>query len=409
LGEAATITDRPTVIVAQTIKGRGSEEIENLNGWHGKALKRDQAERVIEELGGNQNVSVQVKKPNVEAQPAVLGTAQPLQLPMYELGSSISTRKAYGESLRSLGAAYPDVVALDAEVSNSTYAEDFAKVYPDRFFEMFIAEQQMVASAVGLQVRNYKPFASTFAAFFSRAYDFVRMAAISQANIKLIGSHAGVSIGEDGASQMALEDLTAFRAVSDSTVLYPCDGNQTAKLMEQMYDRQGIVYLRTTRMNTPVIYAAEESFVIGGSKVIRSSDRDQLTLIGAGVTLHEAVKAYDRLKDEGIIARVIDLYSIKPIDTETLYHAAQDTDGKLVIVEDHWVEGGIGSAVTQAFNGIGTVPGYEGSRLQVIHLAVQQMPGSGQPEELLRVAKIDAEAIAEAARSLVRQPVEAMR
>jgi transketolase len=403
-GEAVTISDRPTVIVAQTIKGRGSEEIENMNGWHGKAMKRDQAERAIEELGGNPNITIQVKKPDIEAQPASTGATQPLQLPNYELGKSMSTRKAYGEALRSLGAARPDVVALDAEVSNSTYAEDFAKAFPQRYFEMFIAEQQLIASAVGLQVRNYKPFASTFAAFLSRAYDFVRMAAISRANIKLVGSHAGVSIGEDGPSQMALEDLASLRAVWNSTVLYPCDGNQTVKLVEQMSDRDGIVYLRTTRMNTPVIYSPDESFPIGGSKVIRSSDQDQITLIGAGVTLHEALKAYDQLKNEGITARVIDLYSVKPIDTETLYQAARDTDGKLVIVEDHWAEGGLGSAVTQAFSGIETAPTYNGPQLQVVHLAVRDMPGSGQPEELLHLVKIDADAIVTAAKSILKQP-----
>ena len=404
-GEAVTISDRPTVIVAQTIKGRGAEEIENMNGWHGKAMKREQAERAIEELGGNHNITIGVKKPDIQAQPASLGQAQPLQLPRYEEGKSISTRKAYGEALRSLGAAYPDVVALDAEVSNSTYAEDFAKVYPDRYFEMFIAEQQMVASAVGLQVRNYKPFASTFAAFLSRAYDFVRMAAISRADIKLVGSHAGISIGEDGPSQMALEDLASFRAVWNSTVLYPCDGNQTAKLMEQMYDREGIVYLRTTRMNTPVIYSADEPFPIGGSKVVRSSDQDQITIVGAGVTLHEALIAYDRLKTESITARVIDLYSVKPIDTETLYQAARDTDGKLIVVEDHWVEGGLSAAVSQAFVGIETPSFYDGPKLQVIQLAVRDMPSSGQPEELLHTAKIDADAIFTAAKSIIKQPV----
>ncbi len=407
--EAVTISDRPTAIVAQTIKGKGSEEIENQNGWHGKAMKRDQAERTIAELGGEQNLLIQVKKPDVQAPPASLGNAQPLQLPIYEEGKSVSTRKAYGESLRSLGATYPDVVALDAEVSNSTYAEDFAKVYPDRYFEMFIAEQQMIASAVGLQVRNYKPFASTFAAFLSRAFDFVRMAAISRANLKLIGSHAGISIGEDGPSQMALEDLAAFRAVWHSTVLYPCDGNQTTKLMQQMYDRQGIVYLRTTRMNLPVIYGADESFPIGGSKVLRSSDQDQVTLIGAGVTLHEALKAYDRLKTESITARVIDLYSVKPIDTETLYQAARDTAGKFIVVEDHWIEGGLGAAVSQAFVGLEVPSSYDGPKLQILQLAVQEMPGSGQPEELMHAAKIDANAIVDAARLMLKQPVQALR
>jgi transketolase len=270
---------------------------------------------------------------------------------------------------------------------------------------MYIAEQQMVAAAVGLQVREYKPFASTFAAFFTRAYDFVRMAAVSRANIKLVGSHAGVSIGQDGASQMALEDLAAFRAVWSSTVLYPCDANQTAKLVAQMSDRNGIVYLRTTREKTPVIYEHGEEFPIGGSKIVRSSDQDQAAVIGAGITVHEAIKAYDRLKDEGITVRVIDAYSVKPIDVQTLHQAARDTEGNLVVVEDHWIEGGLGAAVLDAFAGTSNTPIYDGPQLQLIKLAVRDMPGSGTPEELLHAAKIDADAIVEAVKSQVRQPV----
>ncbi|ARV60514.1 transketolase [Nostocales cyanobacterium HT-58-2] len=403
-GEAESITDRPTVIVAQTIKGKGFSLIENVGGWHGKSLKPDQAKQAIEELGGERHITIQVHQPD-QAQPASTATAQPLQLPTYKEGSSIATRKAYGEALRAVGGARPEVVALDAEVSNSTYTEDFAKAYPDRFFEMFIAEQQMIAAAVGFQVRQYKPFASTFAAFLTRAYDFVRMAAVSHANIKLVGSHAGISIGEDGPSQMGLEDIASLRAIWSSTVLYPCDSNQTAKLVAEMVDREGIVFLRTTRMATPVIYNPDEEFPIGGSKVLRSSDRDQVTVIGAGVTLHEALKAYERLKNENIIVRVIDLYSVKPIDTETLYQAARDTDGKLIVVEDHWIEGGLGSAVTQAFNGTGEAPKYNGPKLEVINLAVQDMPGSGEPEELLHAAKIDADAIAQAAKALLKQPI----
>ncbi len=406
LGEAVSMSDRPTVIVAQTIKGRGFSFFENINGWHGKALKSDQAQQAIEELGGEHQRTIQVQKPDSQ-QPAPTGTVQPLQLPTYSEGDSVATRKAYGDVLKALGAARPDVVALDGEVSNSTYAEEFAAAYPDRYFEMFIAEQQLIATAVGLQVRQYKPFASTFAAFLSRGYDFVRMAAISRANIKLVGSHAGVSIGEDGPSQMALEDLASLQAVWNSTVLYPCDGNQTAKLVAQMADREGIIYLRTTRMNTPVIYPPGETFEIGGSKVVRSSDRDRLTVIGAGVTLHEALKAYDRLKTEGIAIRVIDLYSVKPIDVETLRHAAQDTDGQLIVVEDHWVEGGLGAAVANAFMGTDTVPPYAGAKLSITHLAVQDMPGSGQPEELLHAAKIDADAIIQAAKVLLKHPVSA--
>lgn len=404
-GEAVSNQDRPTAIIAQTIKGKGYAEIENQNGWHGKALKPEQAKQAIEELGGERQMIIQVQKPDLDQRPAFTGHAQPLQLPRYQEGESIATRKAYGDALKAVGNAHPSVVALDGEVSNSTYANEFAKVYPDRYFEMFIAEQQMVAAAVGLQVRQYKPFASTFAAFLSRAYDFVRMAAISRASIKLVGSHAGVSIGEDGPSQMALEDIASLRAVWSSTILYPCDGNQTAKLVAEMVDQNGIAYLRTTRMKTPVIYSADEQFPIGGSKVLRSSEQDQVTVIGAGVTLHEALKAYDQLKREGITVRVIDLYSVKPIDSETLFHAAQDTHGNLIVVEDHWIEGGIGSAVLQAFAGMDQPSRYTGPKLQVINLAVREMPGSGEPEELLRTAKIDADAIVNAAKSLLKQPV----
>ena len=393
----------PTAIVARTIKGKGAAGLEDLGGWHGKALKPDQAKDAIAQLGGERHITISVSKPDEQVQPTPTGDAQPLELPTYEEGSAVATRRAYGDALKALGAAYPDIVALDAEVSNSTFAEEFATTYPDRYFELYIAEQQMVAAAVGLQVRQYKPFASTFAAFLSRAYDFVRMAAISRANIKLVGSHAGVSIGQDGPSQMALEDLAAFQAVWNSTVLYPCDANQTAKLVAQMSDRKGIVYLRTTRESTPVIYSPDEEFPIGGSKMVRSSDRDRVTVIGAGITLHEALKAYDRLKKEGIAARVIDLYSVKPVDVQTLHQAARDTNGNLIVVEDHWVEGGLGAAVQDAFAGIGTAPTYGDTNLSFIKLAVRDMPGSGTPEELLHAAKIDADAIVEAARSLVKQ------
>jgi transketolase len=292
--------------------------------------------------------------------------------------------------LLALGKGRGDVVALDGEVSNSTHADEFAKELPERYFEMYIAEQQLVAAAVGLQVRGWTPFASTFAAFFSRAYDFVRMAAISQANIRLSGSHAGVSIGEDGPSQMALEDLAAFRAVHGSTVLYPCDANQTAKLVAAMADLDGISFIRTTRGATPVIYDAGEEFPIGGAKVVR--DGDDVTLVGAGITLHEALKAADALAEQGTSARVVDLYSLKPIDAGTLREAVEATHGRIVVVEDHWPEGGLGEAVLAAL---------AGTELQFAHLAVQEMPGSGKPAELLAAAGIDADAIAAAARKLV--------
>ncbi|MEH2083773.1 MAG: transketolase [Nostoc sp.] len=394
----------PTLIVARTKKGKGVADLEDIGGWHGKALKPDQAKAAIKELGGERQITIAVSKPNLQIQKTAIGQIQTLQLPSYQLGEKVATRKAYGDTLKALGASRPDVVALDGEVSNSTYAEEFAKAYPERYFEMYIAEQQMVAAAVGLQVRQYKPFASTFAAFLSRAYDFVRMAAISRANIKLVGSHAGISIGEDGPSQMALEDLASLRAVYSSTVLYPSDANQTAQLVAQMVDCDGIVYLRTTRESTPVLYEAEEDFSIGGSKVIYSSDQDQAAVIAAGITLHEALKAYQRLKQEGITIRVIDAYSVKPIDATTLHQAARDTQGKLVVVEDHWDEGGLGAAVLDAFVSTDAASTSDGLPLNLIKLAVRYLPESGTPEELLHAAKIDASSIVEAVRSLVKQP-----
>ncbi|MEH2253534.1 transketolase [Nostoc sp.] len=394
----------PTMIVARTKKGKGVADLEDIGGWHGKALKPDQAKAAIKELGGERQITIAVSKPNLQIQRTSIGQIQTLELPSYQKGDSMATRKAYGDTLKALGASRPDVVALDGEVSNSTYAEEFAKAYPERYFEMYIAEQQMVAAAVGLQVRQYKPFASSFAAFLSRAYDFVRMAAISRANIKLVGSHAGISIGEDGPSQMALEDLACLRAVCGSTVLYPSDANQTAKLVAQMVDCDGIVYLRTTRESTPVLYEAEEDFSIGGSKVIYSSEQDQVAVIAAGITVHEALKAYLSLKHEGITVRIIDAYSVKPIDATTLHQAARDTQGKLVVVEDHWEEGGLGSAVLDAFVGMDAALAYGGLPLNLIKLAVRDMPGSGTPEELLHAAKIDASSIVEAVRSLVKQP-----
>jgi transketolase len=283
-----------------------------------------------------------------------------------------------------------DVVVLDGEVSNSTYAEIFRDAHPERFFEMYIAEQQMVAAAVGIQLLGWTPFASTFAAFTTRAYDFVRMAAISRATLKLCGSHAGVSIGEDGPSQMGLEDLASFRAVNGSTVLYPCDGNQTAALVRAMGDLDGISYLRTTRADTPVIYDAGEEFPVGGSKTLRSSDDDDVAIVAAGITLHEALKAADTLAEEGISARVMDCYSVKPIDGESL----RTVGTPIVTVEDHWAEGGLGEAVLAA------VADAE-DRPPVSVLAVRELPHSGKPAELLAAAGIDSNAIAAAARALV--------
>jgi transketolase len=393
--EAEKSTDKPTLIVAKTEKGKGVSFLENKEGWHGKALNEQQAQEAIKELGGEVNKTFPVQKPDNQ-QPAPEPQAKPLELPRYSLNDQVATRKAYGDALVAIGATNPDVVAMDGEVSNSTYADEFKKAYPDRFFEMFIAEQELVASAVGFSVRHKVPFASTFGAFFSRAYDFVRMAAISQANIRLVGSHAGVSIGEDGPSQMALEDIAEMSAVYGSTVLSPSDANQTAKLVEEMSKQKGIVFMRTTREKTPVIYGPDEQFPIGGSKVVRQSDNDQVTVVGMGITLFEALKAYDQLKNEGITIRVIDAYSVKPIDTQTLFTAAQETGEKIVTVEDHWPEGGLGDAVLSAFTQRNApLP-------RVTKLAVDHMPASATPEQQIEEAGISASSIVQAVKSLLQ-------
>jgi transketolase len=390
---------QPTVVLARTIKGRGFSEVEDQNGWHGRPFPADMANRAIAELGGERQLTIRGPRPSPAPKPPAAaatggaGAAGPAAT--YSIGDQVATRKAYGDALVDLGAENPRVVALDGEVSNSTHADEFAKAYPGRYFEMFIAEQQLVAAAVGLSVRHYVPFASTFAAFFTRAYDFIRMAAISQANVRLSGSHSGVEIGADGPSQMALEDLAMMRAVHGSTVLYPSDATSTAALVHAMADRAGVSYLRTTRGSYPVLYGGTETFPIGGSKVLRSSQRDVVTLIGAGVTLHACLAAADRLAADDIHARVIDLYSVKPIDTETLVAAAAVTNGRLIVAEDHHPEGGLGSAVTDALLEAGP------QKLWVTHLAVRQMPGSGTGDELLAAAGVDAQHIESAARDLL--------
>jgi transketolase len=389
-GEAIA-TDRPVAIVARTLKGKGVKAVEDKPGWHGKALENP--EEAIEELGGIRNITVEVAKPDTTGRRAEFQRGE-LELPRYDVGDEVATRKAYGEALAALGKARSDIVGMDGEVSNSTFAEIFRDAVPDRYFEMFIAEQQMIAAAVGVQVTGWRPFASTFAAFVSRAYDFVRMSAISRANYCLSGSHAGVSIGEDGPSQMGLEDISALRAVHGSTVLHPCDANQTAKLVAKMADREGIAYIRTLRPNTPVIYDPEDEFEIGGSRTLR--DGDDVALIAAGVTVHEALKAADALADDGIDARVIDLYSIKPLDEETVRSLAMP----IVTVEDHVPEGGLGEAVLSALAD-------SEERPRVVQLAVREMPHSGKPTELLAAAGIDAEHIADAARQLVGAPAPA--
>jgi transketolase len=387
-------SDRPTVILARTEKGRGFSEVQDREGWHGKPLPADMAQRAIIELGGERNIRVNGLKPQPSGRPQRPGPGdKEVTMPTYTRGAKVATRKAYGDALKALGTR-PDIVGLDGEVSNSTFADEFAQAYPERYFEMFIAEQQMVAAAVGISVRGYRPFASTFAAFMTRAYDFIRMAAISLADIRLVGSHAGVEIGADGPSQMGLEDLAMFRAVHGSTVLYPCDATSTAALVAAMADLDGVSYLRTTRGAYPVLYNADEPFPIGGCKVHGSTRSDQVTLIGAGVTLHNCLSAADALRLDGIAVRVIDLYSIKPLDTATLAVAARET-GRFVLVEDHHPEGGLGEAVLEAMASEGL------TGVAVAHLAVSVMPGSGPTEELFNQAGISVDHIAAAARQLV--------
>jgi transketolase len=388
---AVETTGKPTVIIARTKKGKGVAAVEDQPGKHGKPL--DDPDEAIEELGGVRDLTVSLAAPEPGSPHRF--DAPGAELPTWEVGDQEATRKAYGETITALGSMRSDVVALDGEVSNSTHSELFREAHEDRYFEMFIAEQQMVAAAVGMQVRGWVPFASTFAAFFTRAYDFIRMAAISRANIRLSGSHAGVSIGEDGPSQMALEDLAAFRAVHGSTVLHPSDANQTAKLVAAMADRDGISFIRTLRGKTEVRTPADEGVRIGGSRVAREGD--DVAIVACGVTVGEAIEAAERLSSEGIEARVIDAYSIKPIDAETLRAAAREC-GAIVTVEDHWPGGGLGDAVLEAL-------AESDDRPPVHKLAVREMPTSGTPDELLHGAGIDADGIADAARALAREKV----
>ncbi|MET7735293.1 transketolase [Streptomyces sp. NPDC005402] len=393
-GEAESTKGQPTAILARTLKGKGVADIEDREGLHGKPLKN--ADDAIEELGGVRDLRVQVQEPPA-ARILHAVRAGHLELPRWDTGAEVATRDAYGQALAALGSGRADVVALDGEVGDSTRTEFFAKEHADRYFECYIAEQQMVAAAVGLAARGWVPYAGTFAAFLTRAHDFVRMASISGAGLNLVGSHAGVAIGQDGPSQMGLEDLAMMRAIHGSTVLYPCDANQTARLVAEMAGLEGIRYLRTGRGESPVIYGPDEEFPIGGSKLLRFSQSDRMTIVAAGVTVHEALKAAEALDREGIRVRVLDLYSVKPVDRDTLRQAAEDT-GCLLTVEDHREEGGLGDAVLDAFTDGRPVP-------RLVRLAVRTMPGSASPEESLHAAGIDAESIAAAGRLLVEQAI----
>lgn len=374
--------DRPVMIIARTIKGKGVSFVEDQNGWHGKALNKEDLDRALEELGEvDPDVRGSLAGPEaVEAAPGQAGEALPLSYPAEE---AVATRKAYGNALRRLYPQFPGIVSLDGEVSNSTKAQIFKEEYPDRFFEMYIAEQNMAGVALGLARRGKIPFVSTFAAFLSRACDQIRMSQYSDANIKFVGSHAGVSIGMDGPSQMGLEDISFFRTIENGMVFYPCDAVSTEKLVAEAARHRGIVYLRTTRKATPVIYGPEEKFPPGGCKVLRRSDEDRLVLVAAGITLHESLAACDTLAEEGIPVGVIDLYSVKPLDSATLKKEAART-GLVLTVEDHVPEGGLGEAVRSGLWDTG---------IAVASLAVRKKPKSGKPGELLDYEEISARAI----------------
>ncbi|MFW6719116.1 transketolase [Streptomyces sp. MAR4 CNY-716] len=390
--EAAAVTDRPTAVLARTVKGSGVESVANREGMHGKPLPDPEA--AIAELGGTSDVRVRPAAPPHASAPPRGSAAQPV-LPRYDVGDPVSTRDAYGYALAALGTVRPDVVALDGEVGDSTRTELFAKEHPDRYFELYIAEQQLVAAAVGMQACGWAPFAGTFAAFLTRAHDFVRMAAVSRANVCLVGSHAGVAIGEDGPSQMGLEDLAMFRAIHGSTVLHPCDANQAARLVAAMADDEltGVRYLRTMRGARPVLYEPDEDFPIGGSRLLRAAPGDRVTIAAAGVAVHEALAAAELLAAEGIGARVLDLYSVKPVDVAAVRAAAELT-GRVLTVEDHRPQGGLGDAVAEAFADGRPVP-------RLARLGVRTMPGSATEAQQLAAAGIDAQSVAAAARDLV--------
>ena len=399
LAEARATRGRPTMILAKTYKGRGISFAEDKDGWHGKALKADEADRAVKEL---ESARAAIEAGAVERQLAAIpkpSQADPgraprptIPPPAYKLGDLVATREAYGTALARIGTADERIVALDADVGNSTFSDRFEKVAKDRFFQHYIAEQAMVGTAMGFAARGAIPFPSTFACFLTRAYDFIRMAAISNLNIKLAGSHAGVSIGEDGPSQMALEDLAMTRAEPNFTVLYPCEAVSAERLVELAAYQPGPVYIRTSRPKTPVLYDVNEPFAVGGSKVLRQSATDAVTVVGAGVTVFEALKAFDTLARDGVAIRVVDAYSVQPIDADTLLAAARATGGRMITVEDHYAAGGLGDAVASAIAPEG---------FTVHRLAVREIPRSGKPEELLEHFGVGAANIVAAVKALV--------
>jgi transketolase len=389
--EARRTKRRPTVILARTEKGRGVSFLEGAAGWHGKALGRGpELDRALRELREQlvpepDGVHLEIRRPAGELPPERVEEVPP---PSYTIGHKVATREAFGTALARLGRFDSRVVALDGDVKNSTFSEKFEAEHPDRFYQCFIAEQAMIGAAMGLASRGAIPFPSTFAAFLTRAADFIRMLAISHLNVKMVGSHAGVSIGEDGPSQMALEDLAMMTAQPNIAVLYPSDAVAAEHLVITAARHEGPVYIRTTRPKTPVIYDNAEAFPIGGLKIVRQSEADVATVIAAGITLHEALAAYETLKQDGIHIRVIDLYSLQPIDANALVAAGRET-GRLITVEDHYPSGGIGDAVARAVAPAG---------LTVTRLAVREIPRSGTPEELLDHYGISARHIVAAVR-----------
>ncbi len=386
----ASVADKPIMIIARTIKGQGVPEVADRNGFHGKALDQEQCDRAIAGLGEiDQAARGTIPKP-AGLEPERSAAIASVPEPRYEKGKAVATRTAYGNALARLYPRYPALVALDGEVGNSTMTEIFAEAHASRFFEMYIAEQSMVGAGLGLAIRGQVPFVATFAAFLSRAHDQIRMSQYSDANLKIVGSHAGVSIGEDGPSQMALEDLAMFRSMLGSVVLYPADAYAAERLVEEAIKHQGIVYVRTTRAKTPIIYGSDEVFPVGGCKVLAESADDHLTIVAAGITLHEALKAHNDLLQVGITTRVIDLYSVKPVDVATLTQSAHQT-GNILVVEDHYPEGGMADAVREAV----------GNAAPVYSLAVRQKPRSGKPDELLDYEGISRTAIVARVREIV--------
>ncbi|MEO6307248.1 MAG: transketolase [Nitrospiraceae bacterium] len=392
---AACTKGKPTVLLAKTFKGKGISFMENHPSWHGKpAAKGEETQKAIDELTKQlkpSSTTIAVKKPAAPVQGP--SSISPLPPSPYKVGDAAATREAFGHAFEALGAVNSLVVGLDADVKNSTYTDKFGKKFPNRFFENFIAEQNMLGAAAGLAACGKIPFVATFAAFYTRAYDFIRMAAISGSNIKLVGTHVGVSIGEDGPSQMGLEDIAMMAAQPGVTVLYPSDATCTYRLVEIAATHKGMVYIRAGRPKSPVLYGPGETFQIGGSKVIRQSASDVLTIVAAGVTLFEALKAYDTLNAAGVSVRIVDLYSIVPIDRTTLLDSAKSTQGRILTVEDHYAHGGLGDAVLSAV-------GPEG--IKVHKLAVRTIPHSGKPDELIDHFGIGARSIVEATKRIVK-------